>query len=166
MALTQEFGVTAAILTGEVCPRYPSSTTTPMTTANLGEVITDAAAWWQQHLRRAGLTQTNINGIDATNEPGLFRRCREAVKKKAAIPYLAAMAPLNQELRVELQADIDHAASDLHNNPAGFLAELYSANSHSRVRSHILSIPTTDDDTESTHGDDVTPLVHRKGDNW
>ena len=85
MALAQEFGVTAAIVTGEVCPRYPSSTTTPMTTANLGEVITDAAAWWQQRLRRAGLTQTNIDAIDATNEPGLFRRCREVVKKKAAI---------------------------------------------------------------------------------
>ena len=145
-ALTQEFAVTAAIVTAELCPRYPSSTTTPMTTANLGEVITDAAAWFQGLLRQAGLDQTDINGIDTTNEPVLFRRCREAVKKKSAIVYMQAMAPTETTLVEGWQRDLDRIAGDLLGNPAGFLAELYSRASHGRSRSHVLEIPLTQDD--------------------
>lgn len=142
-ALTQEWGCTAAIVTAELCPRYPSSTTTPMTTASLGEAITDAAAWWQGRLRAAGLDQTAINGIDATNEPVLYRNCRRAVKLKAAIVYMNAMAPTEMVLVEQWQRELDHMVVDLGNNATGFLAEIYARATHGRTKSHVLEIPIT-----------------------
>lgn len=154
------FGVTAAIVTAEYLARYTTSTSSPLTTANLGEIITSAAAHINGLLAQAGVTDASV--IDSTGEPILYRRCRDMVCMETAVRAWRSISPGDQGLAEAWKTDLDRMIADLLHNPSGFLAELYSADSHSRVRSHITGIPATDADEDAGgENDDVTPVVRR-----
>ena len=141
----QAFGITAAIVTGEYLARHAKSANTPLTSTNLGNIITKAAAKVNSLLYQAG-AGGDIATIAAAMTSIAYSRCADLVATEAAI---RAMRADGLDVPQDMIDSHNAAIMDLLHNPRQFLADQYAAASHSTVHATVLDLTHDEDPVDN-----------------